>query len=180
MFTSSDAKEIRIIDLLKSGAIQVGDILVYKRHFSLLHLTVEKDVMVRSFHFLHSVQWHSPIKQVTSYHPNSQSFEILLAPGTTQYLPQSVLLSPDPENVELPENQRLLTMTITTASSLDNGILDVDARVDKAHRPNGNAWKTLSVWKRRPNDEFDVFTERGPRENAGTLFYLRDCYYHDR
>lgn len=117
---------------------------------------------------------------MTSYHPNSQSFEILLSPGTIQHLPQSVVLSPDPANDELPGDQYLLTMTVTTAASLDTGILDVDARVDKAHRPNGNAWKTLSVWKRRPDGEFGMSIERGGRESVGTLFYLRDCYYHDR
>lgn len=55
MYGIRDAKEIRMIDLLKSGSIQIGDILVYKRNFNLLMLTVEKDVMVCSASFFSSV-----------------------------------------------------------------------------------------------------------------------------
>jgi hypothetical protein len=104
---------------------------------------------------------------------------VLISPGATQHLPQGLVLSPDPEEFELPDDQRLLEMTVSTPSSLDTGILDVDGRVDKSRRPSGNAWKALSVWKRRPDGDFGVSIERGGRENAGTLFYLRGCQYYD-
>jgi hypothetical protein len=34
-------------DLVEAGFLGVGDILVYRRSFSLLNVTVEKDIMVR-------------------------------------------------------------------------------------------------------------------------------------
>ena len=40
-------REIRLGDLFEGGFLEVGDILVYKRTFQLLNVTVEKDIMVR-------------------------------------------------------------------------------------------------------------------------------------
>ena len=63
---------------------------------------------------------------------------------------------------------------------LETGLLDMDGRIEKAQRPNGNAWKRVSVWRWRDGmDGGGVEGERGGRENHGTLFYLRGCYYHD-
>jgi hypothetical protein len=50
-----DAKDMKLTDLVKSGSVQVGDILVYKRVFALSSLTVEKDVIVCSVRFVHVV-----------------------------------------------------------------------------------------------------------------------------
>jgi len=44
-------REIRLSDLVEGGFLGVGDILVYRRTFSLANVTVEKDIMVR---FLYS------------------------------------------------------------------------------------------------------------------------------
>jgi hypothetical protein len=72
-------------------------------------------------------------------------------------------------------------MTITSPTMLETGLLDMDGRIEKAQRPNGNAWKRVSVWRWRDGtlDGGVGEGERGGRENHGTLFYLRGCYYHD-
>jgi Asx homology domain len=44
----SEAKDIKLTDLIRSGVVRIGDILVYKRAFALLSLTVERDAIVRS------------------------------------------------------------------------------------------------------------------------------------
>lgn len=45
----SEAAELKLVDLAKSSVVKVGDVLAYKRNFSQLDMTVEKDVVVR-FH----------------------------------------------------------------------------------------------------------------------------------
>jgi len=63
---------------------------------------------------------------------------------------------------------------------LETGLLDLDGRVDRQKRPNGNAWKCFTVWRWRGDPVNMVDDERGGRENHGTLFYLRSTYYHER
>ena len=71
-------------------------------------------------------------------------------------------------------------MTITTPTMLETGVLDVDGRIDRSKRPNGNAWKCFTVWRWR-GEPTDIANDgRGGRENHGTLFYLRGTYYHER
>jgi len=43
----STTREIRLSDLVEGGHLEAGDILVYRRTFTLINVTVEKDVMVR-------------------------------------------------------------------------------------------------------------------------------------
>ncbi|KAJ7931289.1 Asx homology domain-containing protein [Mycena leptocephala] len=62
-------------------------------------------------------------------------------------------------------------------------ILDVDGQVDRTKRPNGNAWKSLTLWRWTGDSlEYSLANNerRGGREDHGTLFYLRACYYQDR
>ena len=40
-------REFRLCDLVGAGFLGVGDILVYRRTFSIANVTVEKDIMVR-------------------------------------------------------------------------------------------------------------------------------------
>ncbi|KZT30279.1 hypothetical protein NEOLEDRAFT_1054809 [Neolentinus lepideus HHB14362 ss-1] len=158
---AGDAAELKLADLAKNGVIKTGDVLVYKRTFSQLDTIVEKDVIIQSIH------------------PKNYSVTVLIQPGTARELPPE-LLRVDPPDPDAPTK----TMTVTSPNMLENGILDVDGRVERGRRPNGNAWKSLSVWRWRQHPEGDLdmlaFLERGGRENHGTLFYLRGCYYHDR
>jgi hypothetical protein len=71
-------------------------------------------------------------------------------------------------------------MTITSPTMLETGLLDLDGRIDKTHRPHGNAWKNFTVWRWRAEAEYNPYDARGGRENHGTLFYLRGSYYHER
>ena len=80
-------------------------------------------------------------------------------------------------------------MVINTPSMLETGLLDVDGRVERSKRPNGNAWKAFTVWRwsenlNDENDDRDLLVlsgdVRGGREIHGTLFYLRGCFYHDQ
>lgn len=86
-------------------------------------------------------------------------------------------------------------MTITSPSQLESGVLDLDGRVERSSRPNGNAWRNFTVFRWR-EDTFDAGAvgpigsvgedgeldlellatmDRGGRENHGTLYYLRGC-----
>ncbi|TFK51408.1 hypothetical protein OE88DRAFT_1544631 [Heliocybe sulcata] len=158
---AGDAAELKLVDLAKNGVIKMGDVLAYKRTFSQLDTVVEKDAIIQSIH------------------PKNYSVTVLVQPHTARELPPE-LLRVDPPDPDAPTK----SMTVTSPNMLENGILDVDGRVEKSRRPNGNAWKCLSVWRWRHQPEGDLdmlaFQERGGRENHGTLFYLRGCYYHDR
>lgn len=100
---------------------------------------------------------------------------VLVPSGTSRYLPQALASSSIPTEDLLPNDHSLLQMTITTPTSLECGILDTDGRVDKSQRPNGNAWKYLTVWKFLQDGSTDgvAFPERGGRQRTGTLHYLR-------
>ena len=69
-------------------------------------------------------------------------------------------------------------MTIQSLSMLENGILDIDGRLRKSQRPNGNAWKCFTVWRWRAGGDCTE-NSRGGRDNYGTLFYIRGSYYHE-
>lgn len=43
-----------MIDLVKNSLLKVGDILAYKRNFTNVHRTVEKDALVRRLNMAHS------------------------------------------------------------------------------------------------------------------------------
>jgi len=45
VFYSASA-ELKLSDLVKDGVLRVGDIVAYKRNFSVLGLTVQKDTIV--------------------------------------------------------------------------------------------------------------------------------------
>jgi hypothetical protein len=113
--------------------------------------------------------------QIQSIHPKTYALTVLLEPGTTQYLPAH-LLARQPVDPSAPTQ----AMTITSPSMLENGVLDIDGRVDKSNRPNGNAWKSFTTWRWR-GDAADFDDDvRGGRQSHGTLFYLRGSYYYDK
>ncbi|KAG7093708.1 hypothetical protein E1B28_007362 [Marasmius oreades] len=151
------ALEIRLHELARHSVIQVGDILSYKRHFNNLDLTVEKDVLIYS------------------NNTRQRSLTIFLERETTQHLPLNLLL-PDPEPDPTGTTQ---SIEVTSPTMLETAILDLDGRVGKDRRPNGNAWKCFTVWRWREGTEGGG-DEKGGRENHGTLFYLRGCIYSDR
>jgi len=155
---------VRLSDLVEGGFLEVGDILVYRRTFTLVNVTVEKDIMI------------------AGCGGSSKSIVVLVPSGTTRYLPRALASSPTPTEDLLPDDDSLLEMTIATPSSLESGILDTDSRVDKLQRTNGNAWKYLTVWKFLPGSGTDgqAPLERGGRQNTGTLHYLRNSVYYER
>ncbi|KAE9410434.1 hypothetical protein BT96DRAFT_1011975 [Gymnopus androsaceus JB14] len=148
--------DIRIYDLAKHSVIRVGDILSYKRNFTVLDITVEKDVMVHAIN------------------TQGRSLTVLLESGTTQHLPP-YLLMPDPPDAVAP----MQSMDITSPSMLETGILDLDGRVERAKRPNGNAWKILTVYRWREDGVSSMDDNRGGRESHGTLHYLRNSHFSD-
>jgi len=78
------------------------------------------------------------------------------------------------------DSTELVSMTVTSPSMLENQLLDMDGRIEKARRPHGNAWKYVSVWKWRSAAEVFIPDDaRGGRENHGTLYYLRGSYAHE-
>ena len=47
IYGSSEAAELKLADLVKGSMLKVGDMLAYRRNFTNLSRTVEKDVLVR-------------------------------------------------------------------------------------------------------------------------------------
>ncbi|KAJ7793430.1 Asx homology domain-containing protein [Mycena olivaceomarginata] len=156
---AGEAAELKLVDLAKSSVLRQGDILAYKRHFTNLGILVEKDVIIQKID------------------ARTHSLTVLLEPGTMRDLPAQLLM-PGPCDPSEPTR----TMTITSPTQLESGLLDVYG-VDRTKRPNGNAWKSFTVW-RWAGDALETHlaenVRRGGREDHGTLFYLRACHYEDR
>ncbi|KIY43187.1 hypothetical protein FISHEDRAFT_53931, partial [Fistulina hepatica ATCC 64428] len=155
---------LRLHDLIQHSVIMPGDILAYSRRFAQLGLLIEKDVLI------------------VSVNPRDSSVTVLLESGTESRLP-TVLIYNEAASVDPPLTTR--SMTVTTPSMLETGILDVDGRIDRSKRPNGNPWKRLSVWREQTQTDNafappDPEDPRGGRQNRGTLFYLRDGLFYDR
>ncbi|KAG6841638.1 hypothetical protein C0991_008623 [Blastosporella zonata] len=152
------AAEVKLVALAQEGVLQVGDIIVLRRNFTGLDIVVEKDAIIRSIH------------------PKTHALTILLEPGTSTHLP-GPLLSPHPAAPSGLTQQAV----VTSPSQLETVLLDNDGRVERGKRPNGNAWKVMTVWRWRGTAPWeDVGDGRWGRENHGTLFYLRGTYYHER
>lgn len=157
--------------------LRVGDILAFKRNFLNINLVIEKDAIVctrfpnSSLTFLLT---DPPVLQIQSINPKTHVPTVLFEPGTTRHLPAPLLL-PDPADPSGPT----LSAAITSPTMLETALLDTDARIGKPERPNGNAWKCFTIWRRRGEYFGNADDERGGRENHGTLFYLRGTYYHE-
>ncbi|KAG5336913.1 hypothetical protein E4T56_gene11881 [Termitomyces sp. T112] len=155
---AGEAAEIKLVTLAQAGVLQVGDIIVLKRNFSALDILIEKDAIIQSIH------------------PKTHTLTVLLEPGTSTHLP-APLLSPHPS----PPTGLTQEAVITSPTQLETALLDNDGRVERGKRPNGNAWKSMTVWRWRGTAPWeDVGGGRWGRENHGTLFYLRGTYYHER
>ena len=111
--------------------------------------------------------------QVQVVHPTTFDLTVLTQPGQEKDLPPH-LLSRDPSEPSAPTR----SMTIQSLSMLETGILDIDGRLRKSQRPNGNAWKCFTVWRWRAGGDCTQ-NSRGGRDNYGTLFYIRGSYYHE-
>jgi len=153
--------------MVTHGLIAVGDIIAYRRTFpELENLTVAKDVLVRN-HWQDSVTIVAPSKTESS-------------------LPFGMIMG-DPTP---PTGASLQQLTVRTLEELEHAILDMDERVARDYRGGGNSWKRFSLWKWKAQlaEQFEVlssfqgegssvlFGTRGPREERGTLFYLRGSY----
>ena len=167
------ATQIKLQTLVRNGIIRVGDVIAYKRSFANSE-TIEKDTIVRFFlsslYFLVKQQ----LFQVQEIHPSTFDLSVLAQPGQEKDLPPHLLFR-DPLEPSAPTR----SMTIHSLSMLETGILDIDGRLRKSQRPNGNAWKCFNVWRWRPGGDFSQQNSRGGRENHGTLFYIRGSYYHE-
>ncbi|KAJ3841486.1 Asx homology domain-containing protein [Lentinula raphanica] len=148
--------EIRLYDLGRNSVVRVGDIISYKRNFSVLGVVVEKDVLVHSIN------------------PAGRSLTVLLESGPTPHLPP-YLLMPDPPEPIPP----IQLMDITSPTMLETGILDLDGRIERGKRPNGNAWKLLTVYRWREDGISSMDDSKGGRESHGTLHYLRSSHFSD-
>ncbi|KDR66165.1 hypothetical protein GALMADRAFT_259624 [Galerina marginata CBS 339.88] len=150
------ASEIKLYMLVKNKIIRVGDVITYRRSFATSEI-IEKDAIIQSIH------------------PRTYALTMLTQRGPEKDLPAH-LLSEEPSE----PSDSTLSMTITSPTMLETGLLDIDGRMEKSRRPNGNAWKCFSVWRWRAGAEYNPYDSRGGRENHGTLFYLRGSFYHER
>ncbi|KZP29923.1 hypothetical protein FIBSPDRAFT_851091 [Athelia psychrophila] len=153
---AGEAAEQDLRYIIESSLLKVGDILAYKRTFSNVgRSTVEKDALIEFID------------------PRTSAITVFVQPGLAP-LPRALQEHNPPDPT--PPTQ---SMTITSLSQLENGLLDLEGRVGKADRPYENTWKHISLW-RWPQGawEGDFALLRGGRECHGTLFYLRGnlCY----
>ncbi|KAI0665582.1 hypothetical protein C8Q78DRAFT_986076 [Trametes maxima] len=172
--------------LAKRGLLQQGDVLVYKRAFLALNVTVEKDVLI------------------DTVDPQTHSLSFLLPPGTQRSLPPA-LLGLGPHECE---EKILSVVDVSDPVALERAVLDTDGRVRSADKyeqdvaaaattaPLGSpgfqdevvnliavrGWKSFTVWRWREEYRASGETvlpmeqqERGGREKVATLFYLRGC-----
>ncbi|KAI0740462.1 Asx homology domain-containing protein [Earliella scabrosa] len=165
--------------LAKHGLLQVDDVLVYRRVFQDLGVTVEKDILVDSI-------------------SQSNAVSFLISPGAESALPPSLLVSGAREY----DGKTLSMESISDPVALERGVLDVHSRVSSSDKfahdaatcaspytPSGapseelrnviavRAWKAFTVWRWpdeiREQVEMQLGHERGGRERVATLFYLR-------
>ncbi|CAA7269427.1 unnamed protein product [Cyclocybe aegerita] len=196
------ASEVKLSVLVKKGVIRVGDVIAYRRSFATSEL-VEKDCVVQSID------------------KKAFTLTVITIPGRTRNLPAELLMpsslqpSGKPPSKKTPTSSAkppsqaassqpttgttslgtpTLVLTFLSPTQLETALLDADAQIERSRRPNGNAWKSFSVWRWRvpgvpfgeEEDEsageaaYNPDDARGGRENHGTLFYLRGSYYHDR
>ncbi|KAF5378158.1 hypothetical protein D9615_007616 [Tricholomella constricta] len=154
---AGEAAEVKLVTLAKNDVLRVGDIIALKRNFLGLDLIVEKDAIIQAIH------------------PKTHALTVLFEPGMTKHLPAQ-LLAPEPAEPSAPTQ----VACITSPTQLETALLDNDGRIERARRPNGNAWKCMTVWRWRGEPMGDTGDGRWGRENHGTLFYLRGTYYHER
>jgi len=117
---------------------------------------VEKDVLVHAIN------------------TRTRSITVLLESGPTQHLPP-YLVMPDPPDPVPPAQ----LMDITSPTMLETGLLDLDGRIERSKRPNGNAWKTFTVHRWREDGISSMDDHKGGRESHGTLHYLRHSHFSD-
>ncbi|KXN89536.1 hypothetical protein AN958_05562 [Leucoagaricus sp. SymC.cos] len=150
--------DLKLPDLVKDGVLRVGDIIAYRRNFSGVGLTIQKDAIIRST---------DPLKYTLT---------VLMPKSAACSLPSSLTC----QNPGDPGSE-VVSVTISTPQMLETHILDMDARVKKNQRPNGNAWKCFTVYRWRVDTTAnDTTDQRGGRDVYGTLFYLRGSHYYDR
>jgi hypothetical protein len=113
--------------------------------------------------------------------PQNYALTVLIPSGDTIQLPSSLLSSSSAGSHD--DQYGLRQVIITSPTQLESAILDIDGRVDRGKRPNGNAWKSLTVWRaKEPTTDqtgIDIRHDVQDRENYGTLFYLRGCLYQE-
>ncbi|KIJ37525.1 hypothetical protein M422DRAFT_231568 [Sphaerobolus stellatus SS14] len=168
---AGDASSITLKDLIKNSAIRVGDILSYRRNFIQLGITVTKDALIESIQ------------------GSKNTITLVVMPSSKTHLPAVEVAHPEfASNYSDSQTDTLLRIdSIANPTQLETAFLDTDGRVTKSKRPNGNAWKSIGLWRWRDNEIPDItaFPDdseealRGYREYQGTLFYLRGCMYDD-
>lgn len=169
-----------LAELVRCGAIKVGDVLSFKRRFILAGFTVEKDALVHTAH------------------PKTGALTLFTTAGPARALPPALLVrNPDPDAVPAPESLALREMHVSSATQIEHGLTDLDGRLPRSAHAAGNAWKSVNLWRwpaglddgaeweggGGPMDEETLeqatlagLMERGGRECFGTLFYLRGSY----
>src|SRR6185369_10011838 len=105
-------------------------------------------------HSEHAVSYLTPL-EVQSIQPSTYLLTVLFSSGTETHLPLALLFTPPTELGSItppqPEDSttRILSATISSPTMLETALLDTDARIEKARRPNGNAWKCFTVYRHR-------------------------------
>ncbi|PBK83233.1 hypothetical protein ARMGADRAFT_1137454 [Armillaria gallica] len=115
------------------------------------------------------------VKDLILYKQNFMNGNIVIKKDA-HHLP-AVLLGHVPGNPD----DSIWSITITSLSMLETALLDIDGWIEQGKRPNGNAWKSFTLWQwKDSNEELISLNERGGRESHGTLFYIRGCFYYDQ
>ncbi|GBE85771.1 hypothetical protein SCP_0802930 [Sparassis crispa] len=180
-----------LTDLVKHGLLKQGDILAYRREFPLLKLVVEKDLLIDTIYpRTNTLSILLSAGSERRLHPTllvAEGGEI--GPGerirTIDAIADPLALETGILDVDgrVSRADRYFTddgnlhMHMNSSSASNSTSLGA-TEVTSASR----AWKAFVVWRwreeMRNNIEMQALQERGGRERAGTLFYLR-AYCHD-
>ncbi|KAI0781631.1 Asx homology domain-containing protein [Irpex lacteus] len=162
-----------LVNLVKRSLLQEGDIITYRRTFSSIGITVEKELLVYKIN------------------PLSHALDLLLQPGETPLLPKELTVA-DPS----PPKPPTLTMEgIMSSAELEEGVLEVTKQIppevlSSANRLSyttaaggaqdtvvaGRAAKAATIWRWRDEVKVDLglqfSLDRGGRDTLGTVYYL--------
>ncbi|KAI0684492.1 hypothetical protein BC835DRAFT_635456 [Cytidiella melzeri] len=169
--------DLDLVALAKRSVLQQGDVVFYRRRFSSIGVTVEKELLV------------------CSIDPSSHAINFLLQPGKSPSLPRELLVANPPH----PQPPTLAMDCIMSSVELEEGVLDLNKQIPHevfsiANDISGhNTWtnvgngsadavgasraaKALSVWRWTDETKSDVELHRtldkGGRELLGTVHYL--------
>ncbi|BFZ65025.1 hypothetical protein YB2330_006188 [Saitoella coloradoensis] len=142
---AGDAKGVKLGDVMRGSNGVVGDVWVYDRIF-----TSKKGEMRMS----------GKRKTMDTMHVRKEVTLTAIDPLTYAL----TFSAPEGQEVYAKPDTAMVTISdVLTPNTLEHRVLDIDGRLERKERPNGNAWKCFRV--------------RRNKQDLGTLFESRQRWY---